>query len=406
MPDMALSDITVLDFTHQISGPYCAKLLADYGAEVIKIERPGSGDPARAIGPFPKDVPHPEKSGTFLHLNTNKRSITLDLTNDSGRQIALKLAQRADIVVESFRPGVMAGFGLDYQTLNSTNPALVITSISNFGQTGPYRDWRASELILYGMGGELYTTGLDYREPVKMGANVGLYQAGTVAAYATLSASLSARETGTGEHVDVSIMETQAGSIDRRMSMLLAYEYTGEISVRAAQGVDGLGGYPSGVYPCADGYFQITSGVLYFPRIVEMIGNPEELLDPRWYTPEAQADTDMEAEFDAIFYPWILERTKQQVWEAAQKSKVLSGPLNTIEDLANDKVFHARGAFESIAHPDAGEFTYPGRPFIMEHSPWSIRRPAPRLGEHTDEVLSELGYSQDNISRLRREGVV
>ena len=222
MPDMALSDITVLDFTHQISGPYCAKLLADYGAEVIKIERPGSGDPARAIGPFPKDVPHPEKSGTFLHLNTNKRSITLDLTNDRGRQIALKLAQRADIVVESFRPGVMAGFGLDYQTLNSTNPALVITSISNFGQTGPYRDWRASELILYGMGGELYTTGLDYREPVKMGANVGLYQAGTVAAYATLSASLSARETGTGEHVDVSIMETQAGSIDRRMSMLLA----------------------------------------------------------------------------------------------------------------------------------------------------------------------------------------
>ena len=351
-------------------------------------------------------MPHSEKSGTFLHLNTNKRSVTLDLNSKDGRGIALKLAQRADIVVESFRPGIMAGFGLDYQSLNSANPALVVTSISNFGQTGPYRDWRASEIILYGMGGELYTTGLDYREPVKMGANVGLYQAGTVAAYATLSASLSARETGTGEHVDVSIMETQAGSIDRRMSMLLAYQYAGEVSLRASDGADGLGGYPSGVYPCADGYFQITGGVLYFPRIVEMLGNPEELQGDRWYTPEAQTDPEMEAEFDAIFYPWIIERTKQQLWEAAQKARVLSGPLNTMEDLANDQVFRSRGAFESIEHPDAGELTYPGRPFIMEHSPWSIRRPAPRLGEHTDEVLSELGYSQDYNSRLRREGVV
>jgi crotonobetainyl-CoA:carnitine CoA-transferase CaiB-like acyl-CoA transferase len=265
MPDTALADITVLDFTHGVAGPYCTKLLADYGAEVIKIERPGIGDRARQIGPFPKDVPHREKSGTFLHLNTNKRSVTLDLNEDSGREIALKLAQKSDIVVESFRPGVMARFGLDYQSLSSENPALVVTSISNFGQTGPYRDWRASELIFYGMGGELSTTGVNYREPVKMGANVGLYQAGTVAAYATLSASFAARETGTGEHIDLSIMETQAGSIDRRMSMLLAYQYTGEISVRAAQGVDGLGGYPSGVYPCADGYFQITGGARYFP---------------------------------------------------------------------------------------------------------------------------------------------
>ncbi|MDP6451998.1 MAG: CoA transferase, partial [SAR202 cluster bacterium] len=246
----------------------------------------------------------------------------------------------------------------------------------------------------------------NYREPVKMGANVGLYQAGTVAAYATLSASFAARETGTGEHIDLSIMETQAGSIDRRMSMLLAYQYTGEISVRAAQGVDGLGGYPSGVYPCADGYFQITGGARYFPRIVEMIGNPTEFQDPRWHTPEAQGDPDMEAEFDAIFYPWIMERTKSQVWEAAQKAKVLSGPLNTTGDLANDPVFHSRGAFESVDHPDAGKLTYPGRPFIMEHSPWSIRRPAPRLGEHTDEVLTELEYSQDEISRLKKEGTV
>ena len=406
MPDMALSDIRILDFTHHTSGPYCTKLLADYGADVIKIERPVSGDPARTFGPFPKDVPHPEKSGTFLHLNTNKRSVTLDLNTDAGREIALKLAQRADIVVESFRPGMMAEFGLDYKSLVAVNPALIVTSISNFGQTGPYRDWQASELIFYGMGGELYSTGLDYREPVKIGATVGLYQAGAVAAYATLSASFSAREVGIGEHVDISIMETQAGSIDRRMSMLLAYQYNSEISGRAEDGADGLGGYPNGVYPCADGYFQITGGIKYFGRIVEMLGDPEELQDARWQSPEAQADPELAAEFDAVFYPWLMERTKSQVFEAARKAKVLSGPLNTMEDIAGDRVFRSRGAFAEIDHPEAGMLTYPARPFIMESTPWSIRRPAPRLGEHTEEALAELGFSQNDISKLRQDGVV
>lgn len=403
MPEMALSGLKVLDFTHHIAGPYCTKLLADYGAEVTKVERPVTGDISRRLGPFPKDVPHIEKSGAFLHLNTNKRSVTLDLKAAKGREIALQLARRSDVVVESFRPGVMAGLGLDFDTLISANPRLVMTSVSNFGQTGPYRDWRASELILYGMGGELYSTGLSHREPVKMGGNVGLYQAGAVAAYATLCASFPAADTGLGEHIDISIMETQAGSIDRRMSMLLAYQYNGEISERASGGADGLGGYPSGVYPCADGYFQITGGVLYFPRIVQMLGNPEELRDPRWYTPEAQSDPELAAEFDAIFYPWMLERTKYEIWEAAQQARVLSGPLNTMEDIARDQVFNSRGAFVEVEHPDAGKLTYTGRPFIMEQTPWSVRTPAPRLGQHSNEVLGELGYSEAQIASLARE---
>lgn len=403
MPEMALSGLKVLDFTHHIAGPYCTKLLADYGAEVTKVERPVTGDISRRLGPFPKDVPHIEKSGAFLHLNTNKRSVTLDLKAAKGREIALQLARRSDVVVESFRPGVMAGLGLDFDTLISANPRLVMTSVSNFGQTGPYRDWRASELILYGMGGELYSTGLSHREPVKMGGNVGLYQAGAVAAYATLCASFPAADTGLGEHIDISIMETQAGSIDRRMSMLLAYQYNGEISERASGGADGLGGYPSGVYPCADGYFQITGGVLYFPRIVQMLGNPEELQDSRWYTPEAQSDPELAAEFDAIFYPWMLERTKYEIWEAAQQARVLSGPLNTMEDIARDQVFNSRGAFVEVEHPDAGKLTYTGRPFIMEQTPWSVRTPAPRLGQHSNEVLGELGYSEAQIASLARE---
>ena len=391
MTQYALSDIKVLDFTQYIAGPYCAKLLADYGADVVKVERPGTGDGARRMGPFPNDVPHPEKSGTFLHLNTNKRSIEIDLKSDEGRRVALALAERADAVVESFRPGTMDGFGLGYEALAKVNPKLAVTSISNFGQSGPYRDWRGSELIFYGMGGELYSTGVSEKEPLKLGGTVGLYQAGTIAAYATMGAIFAARDGGGGQHVDVSIMETQAGSIDRRMSMLLAYQYNSEITRRAPLGAaSGAGGYPAGVYPCADGFFQFTGGGNYFPRALDMLGYPEELSGEEWLTPEAQADEDMQGLFDAVFYPWLMERTKYEIWERAQNSRVLSGPLNTMEDLHDDPIFHERGAFVETEHPEAGALRYPGRPFIMGATPWAIRRPAPLLGQHTEEILAEL----------------
>ena len=147
-PDGALSDLRVLDFTHYIAGPYATKLLADYGADVLKVERPGSGDGARRIGPFPGDVPHPEKSGTFLHLNTNKRSLTLNLKSSEGRDIVKRIAENVDVVVESFPPGRMDTYGLGYETLRAINPDIVMTSISNFGQTGPYRDFKASDIII------------------------------------------------------------------------------------------------------------------------------------------------------------------------------------------------------------------------------------------------------------------
>ena len=405
MTQYALSDIRILDFTQYIAGPYCAKLLADYGAEVVKVERPGTGDGARRIGPFPKDTPHPEKSGTFLHLNTNKRSITLDLKTEEGRQVALDLAVRADAVVESFRPGIMENFGLDYETLSNVNPSLVMTSISNFGQTGPYRDWRGSEIIFYGMGGELYSTGVSEKEPLKLGGTVGLYQAGTIAAYATLGAIFAARDNEKGQHVDISIMETQAGSIDRRMSMLLAYQYNGEITERTPLGAaSGSGGYPAGVYPCADGFFQFTGGGNYFPRVLDMLGHPEEISGEEWLTPEAQADEDMQGLFEVVFYLWLMERNKADIWEQAQKSRVLSGPLNTMEDLHADQIFHKRGAFAEVEHPEAGSLRYPGRPFIMGATPWSVRRPAPLLGQHTDEILTELGRTESEIASFRDGG--
>lgn len=404
MADQALSDVKVLDFTHYIAGPYCAKLLADYGADVLKIERPDGGDGARHLGPFPNNEPHPEKSGLFLHLNTNKRGMTLDLKTNEARAIVTELVRDVDVVVESFRPGTMAGFGLDYDSLKAINPNLVMTSISNFGQTGPYRDYKGSEIIFYGMGGELGSTGLEDRDPVKMGGTVGMYQAGAVAAVATMGALFAAREQQVGQHVDVSIMETQIGSIDRRMSLLLAYQYTGAVSRRAALG--STGSYPTGVYPTRDGYVEVTGGLGRFPGVVEMIGTPEALKDPKWYTAEAQSDPDLSEEFEEHFIPWCLERSKQDVWHEAQKSRVLSGPLNTMEELADDPHFKDRAAFAEIEHPVAGTLKYPGRPFIMNESPWSVRSAAPLLGQHNNEVLTKLGYAEPHIVRLRQQNVI
>ena len=177
-----LSGVRLIDLTQGIPGPYSTKLLADFGADVIKVERPNSGDYARRMGPFPGDVSHPEKSGLFLFLNTNKRGITLDLKSAEGSDAIKGLVKTADILVESFKPGVMARLGLDYDTLSQINPNLIMTSVSNFGQTGPYRDYRLSELVLYAMGGRMNASGLPDRYPLKLGGNHALYQAGNVAA--------------------------------------------------------------------------------------------------------------------------------------------------------------------------------------------------------------------------------
>ena len=211
------------------------------------------------------------------------------------------------------------------------------------------------------------------------------------------------QDDGPGQLVDVSIMETQVGSIDRRMSALVAYQYTGENSVRVPFGASG---YPIGVYPCEDGYLEVTGGLIYFPRVVHMLGDPPELLEPRWYEPESQTDPLLKDEFEAHFLSWALQRGKHEAWRAAQESGVLSGPLNTMEDLANDEHFNGRGSYAQIDHPVAGNLKYPGRPFVMSESPWEVRRPAPLLGQHNQEILQELGYGRDEAVRLRAQGVI
>jgi crotonobetainyl-CoA:carnitine CoA-transferase CaiB-like acyl-CoA transferase len=403
--EQALADMKVLDLTHYIAGPYCTKLLADNGADVVKIEKPGVGDPARSMGPFFEDDPHPDKSGLFLHLNTSKKGITLNLKSETGKKIFRELVKRVDILVENFSPRVMPGLGLEYGKLEPINPPLVMTSISNFGQTGPYRDFKSSELILYGMGGAMNETGTLDRYPLKKGGSVIQYQVGTIAAVATMMAFITSRAQGIGQHVDVSMFESQMGTIDRRMSHLLTYQYNQETSYRPDPEQEPPG-FPVGVYPCMDGFFHIAGGFVFWPRICQMIGRPDLAADPGFCTPEGQRDPANLERFSIIWYPWIAEHTKREIIEGGQAAGVLCGPINTTEDLVNDPHWKAREFWVDVDHPVTGKLTYPGAPFKMHETPWQVRRPAPLLGQHNEEVYGELGYSKEDLVRLRERGVI
>jgi crotonobetainyl-CoA:carnitine CoA-transferase CaiB-like acyl-CoA transferase len=401
MSEQVLSDVKVLDLTWHISGPYCTKLLADYGAEVIKVEQPGEGDPARRTGPFFQDDPHPEKSGLFLYLNTNKKGITLNLKSETGKKILKDLIREADILVESFSPHVMPTLGLDYETLEKINPRLVMTSISNFGQTGPYRDFKASEVILYAMGGNMCSTGLGDQEPIKKGGNLVQYGGGTMAAVATMIALFNAEIQGVGNHVDISLMEIQMGSIERRMSELLAYQYNSELTPR--MDVAGLMQYPFGLFPCKDGYVDVAAGFLWIDRLERVLEMP--LMER--YGGTNQFDLERREEFfSQVWYPWTMERTKKEVVDACQKGHVLSAPVNTTEDLLREEQLKQRGFWVDIEHPVVGTLTYPGSSIKSEALPWEMKKSAPLLGQHNEEVYGHLGYAKSDISKLREMGII
>jgi crotonobetainyl-CoA:carnitine CoA-transferase CaiB-like acyl-CoA transferase len=402
MADQALSDVKVLDLTWHIAGPYCTKLLADFGADVIKVERPAEGDPSRRMGPFPGDDPHSEKSGLFLHLNTNKRGITLNLKSAKGRNILKELVRNADILVENFRPGVMACLGLDYETLAAINPGLVMTSISNFGQTGPYRDFKATDIVEYALGGPMFSTGIPEREPLKLYNNVVAYQSGVLAADATMIALYGRDIRGTGEQIDFSIMEAMAGHIDRTPTMRIMYQYTGDINTRLPV----TQAFAGGVLPCKDGYVTLLGGSIFFPKMVKMLGMPELLQNPRFTSLVEQAKPEVADEFLEILLPWLLERKKTEVWEAAQAVQMLSSPHYTPEDLVNDPHYNARGFWVDIDHPVAGRCKFPGAPFIMSETAWQIKRPAPTLGQHNAEILNKLGYTVEDLVELKQQGAI
>ena len=403
----ALEGLRILDLTQGVAGPYCTKLLSDYGADVIKIERPDGGDPSRRAGPFPDDEPHPERSGLFLDLNTGKRSLTLNLKTESGQRILRRLAAWADAVVENFRPGALARLGLSDGQLAEVNPAAALVSISNFGQHGPYRDFEADDMLLYAMGGALAVTAYPGREPNRPWLYAPLFLAGAMSASYSLGAITSSVRLGRGERVDISIQDALACSLDRATQNVMAHSYGGELFVTEDCNLR-ASAFPNGVYggqlPCKDGYVNFLCYPYWWDRFCRMVGR-EDLIDDTSYS-DNLLDPEFGPQIDALLYPWLLERTKIEVMDAAQAQGVPVAALNTTEDLFADRQLRARGYFVELDHPETGPREYPGAQFKMSETPASIRR-APLLGEHTMEVLTGLlDYTPEDVSILRQRNVV
>jgi crotonobetainyl-CoA:carnitine CoA-transferase CaiB-like acyl-CoA transferase len=393
----ALDDITVLDLTQHIAGPYATRLLADFGANVIKIEPP-SGDLTRQLGPYKDDTPDLEKSGLFFVLNCNKRSVVLDLATDAGRTALGELAAGADIVVESFAPGTIDRLGIGWKWLQGVNPRAPLVSISNFGQDGPYRDYRLSELTLYGFAGEMYSMGLIEREPVKMAGTAALFESGSAVLVATMAALTAARRFGVAQRVDISLAETHFGGVDRRHATAIGFQYSGRKTGRSSAAA--VGGMPNGIYPCADGYVEFAAAGVRPDRILEMLSYPEWALDPKFQDPLVATKPDLVEEWNAHFLGWCIERTKREVWAEARRAKVLCGPLFSVKDMYEDNHFRDRGFWAQIEHAALGTVELPGRPLLMGEGGWALRRPAPLLGEHSQEVLREAGAQDDLIAAV------
>lgn len=399
--EQVLSGVKVLDLTHYIAGPYCTKMLADYGAEVIKIEKPGEGDPARHLIPFYKDDPHPEKSGFFLYLNTSKKGITLNLKTAAGKDIFKRLLKDTDIVVENFSPRVMPSLGLDYETLEKINPCLVMTSISNFGQTGPYRDFKATEIVEDGMGGWSMIIGHPDREPLKPGGSQSQFVSGLFGAIGTVSAHWGKLMSGIGQHVDVSIMEAVQYI---QMNLTSTYSYTEGMFTIKRRG-NRVGPYPGGILPCRDGYIgAITVTAEKWPILCEWMGMPELINDPRFKT---AADRAMNIdELDAVMISWLVEHDQEELYREGQRRGLPFGLPCSSKMLLESPHLKARGYFVEVDHPMTGKVTYPGAQVKMGETPYNLKR-APLLGEHNEEIYcGRLGFSQDDLVRLREQGVI
>ena len=458
-----LNGVKALDLTHYFAGPYCTRLLAGLGAEVVKVERPPSGDPLRRLGPFvgnpgvyraPDGDAAPLDDGAWhLYLNAGKRSLALDLKTGPGRQTLLRLAEQADLLVENFAPGTLERLGLGYDELRRVNPALVVTSISNFGQTGPCRDWRAAEVNLYAMGGLMNITGEPDREPLKEGAPLAQLGAGQNAFVAALAALMYAEETGEGQRIDISIAEYATNILE---NALMQYSYSGQEYTKV--GNRGYGRAAWGIYPCRDGFVGIIAGPDHRWPEVARIMEREELADPRFASRRGRQDN--ADEVDALMLPWLLDHDKVDIFKAGQDSGLGFSFVATMQDILEMEQLLARGYFVELEHPAAGTLRYPGapvRPILRQaqdewrgqderqlqdewrardeqivqgewragderivQGQWRARddgvaagggawvfRRAPLYGEHTAEVLSDwLGFDDAHIARLAELGVI
>ena len=398
MSSGALAGVKIIDLTHHIAGPYATKLLADFGADVLKIERPG-GDPARRLPPFFHDEPDAAKSLPFLYLNTSKRSVTLNLKSETGRAILWELLADADAVVENFAPGVMSSLGLDADDLRAHYPRLVVASVSNFGQTGPWRDYRATDMVEYALGGLMYIFGAYDREPLKHALHQAQFKAGTNLASATLMALYHQRLTGEGQRVDVSIQESIASAL---RDVTNNYTYTGAVRRRQPNHTGDL----TRLRAVSDGYVLPNPGIgasLNWQILVDFLEAPQ-LDDPRFDNASVRLEN-AEVLGEILDEIFAIKR-KQEIFYAAHEKRFIYGVIDSPEETVDNPQIQARGYYVPLEHPDLGEITFPGAPFLMSDSPWEAHATAPRLGEHNGTALGALGYSAQDLAYLRASEVI
>ena len=360
---------------------------------------------AESGGPFPNNEPNPEASGLFLFLNTGKLGITLDIEAATGREILLKLLQDADIVVENYPPSVMERLKLDCPSIHEQFPRLVVTSITPFGQTGPYKYFTGYDLNVQAAGGISIGVGAPEREPLALPYSQGEYMAGLAGAASTLIALLAREVTGRGQLVDVA--ESQVlGTLISFLYFLPSYIYRGVAGTRKGRR-GGEAYFPNTIMACKDGFVCLYPLRLeQYLRFLEMIGSPDWQENPRYRDRRAMAE-EYPDEAEALIASWFLERTKEEIFNLCMENKVPCGPVRTIDEVANDPHLNHRSYFVDIDHPSAGILAHPGSPFRLSGTPGKIGAPAPLLGQHNVDVYRDrLGVPHEELARLRMAGII
>ena len=408
-----LGSYRVLDLCNE-TGALCGKIFADLGSDVIKIEKPG-GDPARNIGPFYHDIPHPEKSLFWFAYNTSKRGITLDIETKQGQEIFKKLVKSADFVFETLPPGYMSNLGLGYDELGKLNLKIIMTSITPFGQTGPYKDFKSSDLVSLAMGGAILANGDPDRAPLRYTVEQSYPQAGAQAAAASMAALHYRQMTGEGQHVDVSIQIC----IDQSLGGMIGPPVAGRSAGGRRQGtrMERANFRALIIFPAKDGYvswrvFVADQG----PKTNAMVdlmrewGEVEPELESVDFTQiDANKLTQDDLEpWEEGFARFFAKHTKVELHREAVKRDMFLLPVNTIQDLVNDEHLHARQFWVNVEHPELGAtIAYPGAPFKLTETPWRISRQAPLIGEHNEEIYEkELGMTKQQLYLLKEQGII
>jgi crotonobetainyl-CoA:carnitine CoA-transferase CaiB-like acyl-CoA transferase len=392
-----LAGVVVLDFSRVLAGPYCTMLLGDLGATILKIEEPGEGDGTRGWGPPWVGA----ESAYFLSVNRNKQSITLDLTTEAGQDLARRLAQRADLVIENFRRGTMARFGLDYPTLSALRPGLVYASITGYGQTGPHADLPGYDFTIQAEGGLMSITGPEAGEPFKVGVAVGDVVTGLQTAVAVLSALYHQQRTGEGQYIDVALLDSQVGWL---ANVAQGYLATGELPKRHGNAHPNI--VPYGTFPASDGRLAVGGGTDAHFRRICALGAREDLADDPRYATNAGRVKHREAltpELNRLFST----RTVHEWVTALRQVGVPVAPVRDLAEVFSDPQLLHRNMVQEVVHDTEGPLQMVGPVPKLSETPATIRLAPPPLGAHTDHVLTTwLGCSPADLSALRAQGVI